>query len=226
MLRPGRLHQQPRAGCQERVSGDREAPINSVPPHGTRIQRGYRQLHTLGTEEGEGWGWGQGKLAYFIWHIPLRTKTQRYSLPAPAAALQKWSQVWGRETWEGRSKARGPQPHKVTCSLGTEAIWLPLGPPVPQMRAGVQPPHCPTWNTPEDLRTPGGGRPTGEEWDSRSKSGQPGLRGSKRRHTKPPGEATSVPPAPAFRVQSKVKRRGEPIRQGCGSSVQRLGFFQ
>lgn len=43
---------------------------------------------------------------------------------------------------------------------------------------------------------------------------------------KPPGEATSVPPAPAFRVQSKVKRRGEPIRHSCGSSVQRLGFFQ
>lgn len=58
MLRTGRLHQQPRAGCQERVSGDLEAPINSVPPHAARIQRGHRQLHTLGTVEGGGAGEG------------------------------------------------------------------------------------------------------------------------------------------------------------------------
>lgn len=63
----GRLHQQPRAGCQEYVSGDREAPIKSVPPHAARIQRGHRQLHTLGTTEGEragGGGWET--LVYFI----------------------------------------------------------------------------------------------------------------------------------------------------------------
>ena len=80
MLRPGRLHQQPRAGCQERVSRDREAPINSVPPHATRIQRGYRQLHTLGTE-GEGWGWGAGKAGLF--HLTYSFKNENPTVFPP-----------------------------------------------------------------------------------------------------------------------------------------------